>query len=84
MLLPLQGVPSNCPQHPKASLRLPLGYVHNVTILSFILRVRPYITFANIGINLQTSKKMREKLQKCLELSEILRIFADIFINLLN
>ena len=47
-----------------------------VTIRSFVLRVRPYITFANIGINLQTCKKTREKLPKCLELSKILRIFA--------
>ena len=47
-----------------------------VTICYFVLRVRPYITFANIRINLQTSKKMREKLPKCLELSKILRIFA--------
>ena len=36
-----------------------------VTIRYFVLRVRPYITFANIGINLQTCKKMREKLRKC-------------------
>ena len=47
-----------------------------VTICSFVLRVRPYITFANIGINLQTCKKIKEKLLKCLELSKILRIFA--------
>ena len=36
-----------------------------VTIRSFVLRVRPNITFANIGIKLQTCKKMREKLLKC-------------------
>ena len=42
----------------------------------FVLRVRPYITFANIGINLQTCKKTKEKLRKYLELSKILRIFA--------
>jgi hypothetical protein len=36
-----------------------------VTIRSFVLRVRPYITFANIGINLQTCKNLREKVQKC-------------------
>ena len=28
MLLPLQGIPVMIPLHPKASLRLPLGYVH--------------------------------------------------------
>ena len=45
-----------------------------VTIRYFVLRVRPYVTFANIGKNLQSSKKMREKLQKCLDLSEFLSL----------